>query len=121
MPWVIIGNKKKRKPQNESLACNFNAENHLSKSLCQKYIEFCDYMNIIGKPVTNIYYDNKVFIATDAEHSTAIWDHLYSKWTGNNITDVIINNTIIRFTDFYNRFYLRVKDDDEDDQDDQEE
>ncbi len=97
MPSVYIGKRRKRKPENYYTIDNFDADNHLRSALVEKFKDFSIYMASINKPVVHIYHDNNSFIATDAEHTIALWDHLYSNWTGNNITDVIMNDEIMRY------------------------
>jgi hypothetical protein len=66
-------------------------------------------MNSRGTPITKVYHDSNILIVTDRKHSAALWDHLYSNWTGNNITDVIIENEILRYNVFYYKYIAKPK------------
>lgn len=103
MDWVRIGTRRKRCPGNVSRASDFDVD-ALASAVRAKYDEFCGWMEANGTPVTTVYHGNGVLLATNADHTIALWDHLYSNWTGNNITDVIYVDQVMRYSMFQYKY-----------------
>jgi hypothetical protein len=97
--WIYIGKRRKKKLANECLVDSFDVAT-FRKGLIPKFMEFKGYMESRGTPLYIVYYNDDSLIATDKEHTAAIWDHLYCYSNGNNVTDIIMNDVITP----YNRF-----------------